>query len=167
MPSTSPETVNTPFDRNQYRLGIGDRIRIDVYGEGDLSLEVPLEGAGLINYPLLGRIQAKGLTVPEMERSLAALLSQGYLVDPKVRINIVQYRPIYIYGQVARTGTYPYSEGLTIEKAMVLAGGLTPIGTTRKIFLVREGFALNQRERVLLDTPVYPGDTIYFEESLF
>ncbi|MEK6805829.1 MAG: polysaccharide biosynthesis/export family protein [Pseudomonadota bacterium] len=164
-PATAPPTI--PFDRDQYRLGIGDRIRIDVYGENELSLEAQLEGSGLINYPLLGRIQAKGATAPELEKTLATLLSRGYLVDPKVRINIVHYRPIYIYGQVRKTGAYPYSEGLTIEKVMVLAGGLTPIGSLSKIFLVREGFAPDQRERVLLETPVFPGDTIYFDESLF
>lgn len=163
----APRAVNIEFDKDAYRLGAGDRVRIEVYGEGDLSVEATLEGSGLINYPLLGRFEAKGYTVPELERRLEHLLSQGYLVKPRVRIGIVSYRPIYIYGQVARTGTYPYIEGLTIEKAMVLAGGLTAIGSYRNIFIVREGSPPDRRERTELDTTVFPGDTIFVEESIF
>lgn len=163
----APNAAYIEFDKNSYRLGVGDRVRIEVYGEGDLSLEATLEGTGLINYPLLGRFEAKGFTAPELEKHLAQLLSQGYLVNPRVRINIVGYRPIYMYGQISRIGTHPYSEGLTIEKAMVQAGGLTAIGSVRNIFIVREGNPPDRRERTQLDTPVFPGDTIFVEESIF
>lgn len=154
------------LDRESYKLGIGDRLRIEVYGEPDLSLEALIEAGGSINYPLLGRVPATGLTVIDFEQQLAAQLLKGYLVNPRVRVSVAQFRPIYIIGQIQRAGSYPYVQGLTVEKGLALAGGLTPIASTRKIFLLRES-APTTRQRAGLDTVVLPGDTIIVEESLF
>lgn len=153
------------LDRDSYRLGVGDRIKIEVFGEPDLSIEAPVESGGTINYPLLGRVPAIGVTVTELEGRVAGQLAQGYLVNPRVRIFVAQYRPIYIVGQVKSAGSYPYVLGLTVEKAVALAGGLTPIASERKIHILRE--AAGGRERAKLETPVLPGDTIIVEESLF
>lgn len=154
------------LDRLSYRLSSGDKIRIEVYGEADLSLEAPIEAAGTINYPLLGRIVVQGYTLNEIEQLIARRLSQGYLVKPSVRANIVQFRPFYVTGQVRRVGAYPFSEGLTVEKALALAGGLTEIGSTRKMYIVREGLK-SVREKASLLTQLLPGDTIIVDESLF
>lgn len=163
-PAPSPQLK---VDRDSYRLGTGDRIRIDVYGEPDMSIEVTLEGAGSINYPLLGRIQISGMTVKELEELIAKRLRSGYLVNPSVRANVLHFRPVYVIGQVRKAGAFPYVEGLTVEKAIALAGGMTDIASTRKIYILREGVTQNRREHAKLETPVSPGDTIVIEESLF
>jgi polysaccharide export outer membrane protein len=155
------------LDSSSYRLGVGDRVRIDVFGEPDLTTEVLLVAPGTINYPLLGRVQATGLTPRDLEQAITHGLQGGYLVNPVVRVGVVQYRAIYLLGQVKTPGSYPYIEGLTVERALALAGGMTALASTRKIYLMREGVTTGQRERVQLETPIYPGDTIFVEESLF
>lgn len=154
------------LDRSSYRLAAGDKIRVEVYGEADLSLEALIEATGTINYPLLGRVVVQGYTLNDIEQLLTRRLSQGYLVNPSVRANIVQFRPFYVTGQVRRVGAYPYLEGLTVEKALALAGGMTEIASPRKIYILREGLKA-VRERAVLQTPVLPGDTILVDESLF
>lgn len=163
-PAVSP----TPsLDPSSYRLGTGDHVRIDVFGEPDLSVEAEVQDNGVINYPLLGRVEAKGLTANELEQALKARLGQGYLVNPNVRVGVSQFRPFFVYGQVQRAGQYPYLEGLNVEKAIALAGGMTAVASTRKIFILRESATPGVREKAALQTLVYPGDTILIEESLF
>lgn len=131
-------------------------------------MEETLDVSGTINYPLLGRIQAAGATLKELERAVSARLKSGYLVNPSVRASILMFRPVYVIGQIRRAGAYPYVEGLTVEKVIALAGGMTEIASTRKIFILRESVdAQNQREKAQLQTPIFPGDTILIEESLF
>lgn len=154
------------LDRSSYRLSSGDKIRVEVYGEADLTLETLIEATGTINYPLLGRVVVQGYTLNDIEQLIARRLAQGYLVNPSVRATIVQFRPFYVTGQVRRVGAYPYIEGLTVEKALALAGGITEIGSTRKIFILREGLKV-VRERAAMLSPVLPGDTIVVDESLF
>ena len=166
-PGAAAEPSAATVDRNLYRLGSGDRIRVEIFGEPDLTTESSLEVTGTINYPLIGRIQAAGLTLKELEQSIYTKLKQGYLKNPNVRASIIQFRPIYVIGQVHHAGSYPYIEGLSVEKAIALAGGMTPIASSRKIYVLRESAPQNQREHAQLETPVYPGDTIVVEESLF
>lgn len=154
-------------DLSAYRLGVGDRIRIAVYGEPDLSLDAAVEATGNVGYPLLGSIPAVRKTADELADDLAKRLSAGYLVNPDVRVTVVQYRPIYVTGQVARAGAYPYSVGLTVEKALVLAGGMTRLGSARGIYRLPEDAPVTARHRVRLDAAVLPGDTLVVEESLF
>jgi len=154
-------------DLSAYRLGIGDRLRIDVYGEPDLSIETVIDGTGTINYPLLGTVQARLKTADQLEQSLKASLAAGYLVDPDVRVSVVQYRPFYTIGQVKKPGPYQYVLGLTVEKAIAIAGGLTTLASTRNMFVLREDATQSQRIKVGLDALVLPGDTLLIEEGLF
>lgn len=165
VPSPS-STATERFDRNAYKLGPGDRIRVDVFGEPDLSIEGLVDAGGSISYPLLGRVRVQGYTLKALEANMMKLLSNGYLVKPSVRVGMVQFRPFYVTGQVNKVGAYPYVEGLSVEKAIAMAGGMTNIGSERKMFLLREG-ASGQRQRVGLQTVVFPGDTLIVEESLF
>lgn len=164
--ATDIKTYEMPVSKD-FRLGTGDRMKIDVFREPDLSLETTLESSGTINYPLLGRIQVVGLTPHEIEQSLTERLSQGYLLNPSIRVSIIQFRPIYITGQVNRVGAFPFTEALTVGKAIALAGGITNIGSERKIYVIRELHSPNEREKASLDTPLFPGDTVVVEESLF
>jgi polysaccharide biosynthesis/export protein VpsN len=166
--AAEPQIIRAPvsLDRNSYRLSSGDRIRIEVFGEPDLSVEVPVEASGTINYPLLGRVVVQGYTLRETEQLLIRRLADGFLISPSVRASMVQFRPFYVTGQVRRVGAYPFVEGLTVEKALALAGGMTEIASARKIYILREGIR-TLRERASLDSPVFPGDTIVVDESLF
>jgi polysaccharide biosynthesis/export protein VpsN len=162
----APSAQRVP-DLSAYRLGIGDRVRIDVFGEADLSIETAIDGTGRINYPLLGSVPASHRTAGELQEAITTGLASGYLRSPDVRVAIVQYRPFYIVGQVRKAGAYPFVIGLTVEKALALAGGLTNLASTRRIYVLREEAPGNQRIRVSLDALVFPGDTLLVEESLF
>lgn len=155
------------FEVEGYVLGVGDRIRIDVFGEADLSLDTTLDASGVINYPLLGRIQAVGKTAKAVENDITRKLKSGYLVDPNVRAQVIQFRPVYVTGEVGRPGAYPYSSGLTVSRAITLAGGMSRLASERRIYVQRENAAQNARRRAALDTAVLPGDTIVVEEGLF
>lgn len=155
------------LDAAVYKLAAGDVVRVDVLGEADLSLQVLIDPAGFINYPFLGNVQAAGLTVRELQNRVADGLKAGYLVNPDVRVAVTQYRPIYVSGQVRQTGTYPYSQGLTVGKVLTLAGGVTQFGSTSRIYIQRAGQSKETRENVGLDASVYPGDVIVVEERLF
>jgi polysaccharide biosynthesis/export protein VpsN len=162
----SPPAAAVP-DLSAYRLGIGDRVRIDVFGEPDLSLEATVDPTGRISYPLLGSVDALRKNAAELQNAIASGLAAGYLVNPDVRATVVQYRAFYITGQVQRPGAYPYIAGLTVEKALALAGGMTNLASERGIYLLREDHAASQRKRVGVDATVLPGDTLVVEESLF
>jgi protein involved in polysaccharide export with SLBB domain len=163
----APARVVLP-DLSAYRLGIGDRVRIDVFGEPDLTIEATVDATGQISYPLLGPLPVQRKTSPELQKTITEGLAAGYLKEPDVRVSVVQYRPFYTIGQVRKPGSYPYVIGLTVEKAIAIAGGLTNLASTRQIYLVREDTSAEARRiKVGLDSPVLPGDTLLVEEGLF
>ncbi|MGH8507089.1 MAG: polysaccharide biosynthesis/export family protein, partial [Stenotrophobium sp.] len=102
-----------------------------------------------------------------VQHEITTGLSAGYLVHPDVRVRVLTYRPFYITGQVVRAGGYAYALGLTVEKAAALAGGFTDRASLKNMYVVREGRTQDQKIKVTLDTPIYPGDTVIVEEGLF
>jgi protein involved in polysaccharide export with SLBB domain len=162
-----PAYSSDPLDATVYRLGSGDAVRIDVLGEAELSLEALIDPSGLINYPFLGTIQAAGSTVRELELKIRNGLQGGYLVNPDVRVGLARYRPVFVSGQVRQPGSYPYTLGLNVEKAITLAGGVTPFGSTSRVYRQRNGISDDDRVKVTLDSAVLPGDYIIVEERLF
>ncbi len=149
-----------------YKLGPGDRISIHVFGEEDLSFETVLSDASTISYPFLGELAIKGKTVGELEQYIIDGLKGPYLVDPKVNITIVEYRQFYIQGEVKNSGGYPYQPGLTLRKAITLAGGFTERASKTKIFVVRQEEGTTPQP-IQLDDLVFPGDAITVEQSFF
>lgn len=152
-----------------YRLGRGDSISVSVFGEKDLTVEeVRLSDAGTFSYPFLGEIRAAGRTVGEVEKDIEAGLMGGYLLDPKVSVRIVAYREFYINGEVKEPGGYPYQPGLTVRKAVALAGGFTERASKNKIYMIPEGRAdQNEPKRVDVDSQIGPGATITIEQRFF
>lgn len=151
-----------------YRLGTGDRVAITVFGEPDLAVEAKVGDSGRITYPFVGELRIAGRTPGEVEKELADALRGDWLVDPKVSVSILEYRPFFINGQVRNPGGYPYQPGLTVRKAISTAGGLTERASERAITLIPEG----ERDRgtgrtVGLDEPVGPGDILTVGESFF
>jgi polysaccharide export outer membrane protein len=117
--------IEIPAQQENYRIGPNDVIRIQVFGEEDLSLERKVGGDGKIDYPLLGSLPAQGKTVEELQQYLTTQLAAGYLRRPAVSVAIVRHRNFYVSGEVKTPGGLPYEEGLTLQKAIAMSGGLT------------------------------------------
>jgi len=162
------KSVADPALLSTYTLAAGDVITIRVFGEDDLSREkIRLSDAGTIPYPVLGEVRALGLTIGEIEKSITAGLSVRYLVNPRVSVTIEEYRPFYINGMVEKPGAYPFQPGLTVLKAASLAGGFKERASFSKISIIREKAARAGPQKVDINAPVGPGDTVFIEESFF
>jgi polysaccharide export outer membrane protein len=156
-------------DAAPYTLGPGDKLRITVFGEETLTGEYGVTGAGDVSFPLIGNIPVAGRTVEDLQAELTTRLGAGYIADPRVSAEIINYRPYYILGEVARPGQYNFAVGLTVEQAVAAAGGFTYRANSRRVFLKR---ATDTREMLvdLRETPsfpVRPGDTIRVGERFF
>lgn len=151
-----------------YRLGSGDKVRITVFGEADLTGEYEIDGSGVVAFPLVGEIKATGGTARDLERGLANKLRKGYLKQPVVSIEVLSYRPFFILGEVKRPGSYPYKNGLTVLNAVAMAGGYTYRAKQNR-WLVTRGKSKNSGEKEIVkgDYKVSPGDTILVPERFF
>lgn len=165
------DTTPTPSSAetlSRYKLSTGDVISISVYGEDDLKREkVRLTDAGTISYPVLGEIQVRGKTVGELEKVLTGGLRGSYLVNPRVAVTIDEYRPYFVNGQVSNNGSFPYQPGLTVRKAVSIAGGFKERASLGKITIVRDGDPSNIPVKADLNTQVHPGDILTVGESFF
>lgn len=153
---------------SSYTLGAGDVISIRVFGEEDFTKEkIRLTDAGTIFYPSVGEIRINGTTLGELEQIITKGLRGRILVNPRVSVEINEYRPFFITGMVKSPGSFPYQPGLTVRKAASLAGGFQERASMSKIFLIRERDSAQRSQRVELETPIGPGDLITVEESFF
>ncbi|WAJ70984.1 polysaccharide biosynthesis/export family protein [Catenovulum adriaticum] len=149
-----------------YQLGPDDKISINIFNEPDLSaksLKISINGA--VSLPLIGQVSVLGLTTSQVESKIAALYLNGYLKDPQVSVSVIEYRQFYINGEVKSPGGYHYREGLTVQKAISLAGGFTPRAARNDITLIRENN--NHEKKAKLSDLVKPGDLITIDESFF
>jgi protein involved in polysaccharide export with SLBB domain len=150
-----------------YRLGSGDRLRVSVFGEADLTGEYVVDGAGFVNLPLVGQVQAGGETVLEFEREVTTRYANGFLLSPRVSAEVVNYRPFYILGEVSTPGEYDYVDGMSVLNAVALAGGFTYRAQQRQVYVRRDG----SDEEITLSadqlTKIYPGDIIRVGERFF
>jgi len=147
-----------------YKLAPGDTLMIKVFGESDLTLETTLGNDAKISYPFLGEISVAGLTLTELQEVITKGLKGEYLVDPDVTVNVTQYRPFFINGQVASSGSYPFQPNLTVRKAIALAGGLTEHASQDKITIIREYDPEKKPSQATLETVVFAGDIISIQE---
>lgn len=150
-----------------YRLGPDDKVRINVYGEDALNAEYLIGSDGNISFPLLGMVQAKGLTLAELQAMLTRRLAESAINDPKVSVDIVEYRPFYILGEVQKAGQYPYRTGLTIMAAIATAGGFTYRANEKTVMIQRFGEPVEKSYPLGPQTIVLPGDTIRVKERYF
>ena len=151
----------------EYRLGAGDKLRILVFEEVDLSGEFMVDGTGTVAMPLIGQISAQGKTVREIETLIETALRAGYLNDPQVSVEVVNFRPYFILGEVNSPGTYPFQNGLTVTEAAATAGGFTYRANKKTIYIRRAGADSEEAVRLTTTTRVYPGDTVRIGERLF
>ena len=156
-----------PSGADTFKLGPGDHILIDVFGEEDLSMDVQINNSGTLNYPFLGELTVEGLTVRGLEQLITQGLEGPYLVDPDVTVSIKEYRPFYLYGEVLKPGGIPYQPGLTLQKAVALGGGFTERASKKKITVIRASDTNASAKPIELNDPVHPGDVITVHESFF
>jgi len=161
-PSAGEEAV-----LDDYRLGQGDQIGIQVFDEPDLTMESRVGSSGVINYSYLGNLEVKGKTAEQIEQEITALLEDGYLVNPAVNVTVIEFRPFFINGEVRSPGGYPYQPGLTLDKAIALAGGLTDRASARKIFVIRADDDDGEPVRVGMSEEIAPGDIVSIKEGFF
>ncbi len=150
----------------EYQLGPGDRLRISVYGETELTGEFVVGTTGVVSYPLIGDHPAEGKTVAEFTETLRTAL-QRYVLRPSMSVEVLNYRPFFILGEVQSPGTYPYAGGLNVMNAVATAGGFSYRADTRRVF-IKHANEIAEREYPLTSTtPVLPGDTVRVAERRF
>ncbi|KLN63529.1 MULTISPECIES: polysaccharide biosynthesis/export family protein [Vibrio] len=150
-----------------YKLGAGDKIQISVYGEDDLSIdELYINNSGSFDYPYLGQLEAIGKTPEQLKQEIYIGLKGDYLISPKVRVSVVGFRSIYVNGEVKKPGGYEYQPGLTVDKAIALAGGFTDRAARNKVFVSKAGDD-ETKNKAKLSSSVLPGDIIVIEQSFF
>lgn len=151
----------------QYKLGTGDRLRLIVFGEDNLSGEFIVNGSGNVSLPLIGEIRAENKSTTELKDSIESALANGYLKQPRINIELLNYRPFYVLGEVETSGEYPYLEGMTVLNAVATAGGFTYRANKKVVYIKRPGATSEQQFALTATTPVQPGDTIRIGERLF
>ena len=156
-----------PANLDDYRLGAADKVRILVYNEPNLSGEFSVNSGGVLALPLIGDVVALNRTTTEIRKEIEQRLSDGYLRSPQVSIDVLEFRPFYILGEVNKPGDYPYSAGLTVLKAVATANGFTYRADQKHVFLKHPGEASERKYSVTSDIPLQPGDTIRIAERYF
>lgn len=150
-----------------YTLDAGDRLRVTVFGQTDLTNTYSVDKAGYIAFPLVGSVVARGQTPKQIEGLLAAKLRNGFLRNPDVSVEVDRYRPIFVMGEVGAPGQYTYVPGMTVQNAVALAGGYSGRALQDNADITRQVNGQVMNGRVPISDPVLPGDTIYVRERLF
>ena len=165
-PAPRPE----PEPELEYRLDAEDVVEVSVYGAEALSRTIPVRPDGRISLPLLGDVEARGRTAPELSVELAERLGP-FVKDPRVAVIVreVNAPRVYVIGEVEHPGAYPLRGRLDVIQALALAGGLGDFANRRGIVVIRGGEG-GERQRVDYDDLVdaratipllRPGDTVY------
>ena len=151
-----------------YHLTPGDRVKVTVFNEADLTGEFQINEAGNIAFPLVGEVPASGKTIPEFKAGLIKTLHGRFVKNPKVSVEVASYRPFNVIGEVRNSGQFPYRPGLSMQDAVAMAGGYTYRANTRLIY-VRRADASGESSVKTDDrpVPVMPGDNIRIPERYF
>ena len=149
-----------------YLLDTGDKLRVFVYGQPNLSRLYTVDQVGKIAVPLIGSVHARGRTTGELERTIRARLAVDYVKDPQVTVDVAQNRPVCILGEVRRPGQYPYVSGMTVETAVAIGGGYTERASERTFRITRRVNGLVDLIEAPSDYTLLPGDTVYVYERI-
>lgn len=150
-----------------YTLDSGDRLRVTVFGQANLSRSYSVDGSGFISMPLIGAVKARGATTFEFERRIATSLKRKYVKDPKVTVEVETNRPFFILGEVRNAGQFPYVTGMTVQTAVAIAGGYTPRAKKSAVQLTRTINGRTMMQTIPSHWKVQPGDTITIQERFF
>ena len=150
-----------------YKLGSGDNLRVSVYNEEGITGEYQIDGSGNISLKLVGTISANGLTLEELAHKIEAKLREGYIKNPRVSIDVLNYRPFYVLGEVKQPGKYPYVNGMTVLNAIALSGGYTYRARENEVIIVRNNDPERKERLSDENNIVLPGDVIRVPERHF
>src|SRR5262249_11851014 len=148
-------------------LGSGDKLRIVVFEQNQLGGEFVIDEDGTVSLPLAGRLQLAGLAPAAAEQVIAARLAGRIVKNPKVNIDVLHYRPVYVYGEVTRPGAYEFAGNPTVVAAVTLAGGYTYRAQSDGLSRVRSGDPERRRWAATETTPIGPGDVVFVPERWF
>lgn len=167
--TTSVQPGTAAYTPVQYKLAPGDDVRISVFGEDKFSNEYQVSTDGNISFPLIGSVKADGLGEADLRRSIETALADGLLNDPRVAVEVINYRPFFIMGEVKNAGKFEYSDGITVFQAVALAGDFTYRADKRKVFIRRLGDAQEKSYSLEDGREIYvaPGDTLRIGERYF
>ena len=165
--------------RNDYTLGPGDVLRIQVFQSADLTVEARISESGVISYPLLGVVKLAGLSPQQAENLISTRLKEGkFLQNPQVTLNVLQFRSqqVSVLGQVARPGRYPLeTTGMRLSEILSVAGGVGPTGADSVILMTTRNGRPQRLEIDLVDmftsgdlskdVVLQAGDTLYVNRA--
>jgi polysaccharide export outer membrane protein len=167
-PAQSAATQGGPSSADGYVLGVNDRVRVLVFGEQSLSGEFLVDSTGRLAMPFIGEVQAAGLTRQMLEDLLEKKLAdQEILLDPRVSVDFLNFRPYYILGEVGKPGEYPYTAGLNVFNAVATAGGFSALANQTRVMIKRQGEQTETEYSLLSPVTVQPGDTIRVIKGAF
>lgn len=149
-----------------YTLGAGDNLRIMVFNEPELSGDQTIAANGHVSLPLIGDVDATGLSSSELARVLQTRFREGYLRNPNIAVTVVSYRPFYVTGEVNEPGAFPYTSQMTVASAVATAGGVTRRANRSHVYLRRAGETTETRVSSRADTALGPGDTVRVAEGM-
>jgi polysaccharide export outer membrane protein len=171
--------VHAQSTANDYPLGAGDVVRVQVFQNLDMTTEARVSEAGEISLPLIGAVKVGGLTPGESEKLIATRLRDGgFMQRAQVTVNVQQFRSqqVSVLGSVGRPGRYPLEQrGVRLTEMLATAGGILPTGSDSLILVRREGGkstrtvvdlpSLYLNDRTDLDIEVKGGDSIYVHRA--
>jgi len=166
-PMAAAPVTMARLNEQPYLLDSGDKLRVVVFGQENLSRVYTVDGGGFISMPLIGAVQARGLTTFALERAIASQLRTKYVKDPKVTVEIQTYRPFFILGEVKNPGQFAYVNDLTVQTAVAIAGGYTERARESKVKVTRRMNGQEVTFKVGRDYNILPGDTVYVTERFF
>ncbi|TCQ03029.1 polysaccharide biosynthesis/export family protein [Sphingomonas sp. PP-CC-3A-396] len=172
VPATTPSAMSatTPtsaMDASDYTLGVADKVRITVFNEPSMTGEYPVNANGKVSMPLIGEVQAAGSTAGALRVNIERMLADGYLINPRVGIDVLTFRPFYILGEVTKPGEYPSTAGLSVMNAVATAQGFTYRANKKYVYVKRSGSSKEQKIKLTSDVMIMPGDTIRVGERFF
>lgn len=145
----------------------GDSISLFVFGESDLSVEnLRVPESGRVSLPLIGSVAVGGQTTKQVEDKIRGILASGYVKNPRLSVSIFSYRPIFIRGAIENTGAFPFTEGLSIAKAIALAGGAKNSAKKNGISILRDGVVIQEGLSLDSQAQIASGDVITIDEEL-
>ncbi len=165
-PRLAPEAFDSTLNE-PYALASGDRLRIIVFGQDALSNAYAVDGSGRISMPLIGLIECRGQSTAQLEKQIENRLRAGFLREPRVAVEVEQYRPFFILGEVNQSGQYPFVNGATVQTAVAIAGGFSPRGARSYADVTRQINGEPVTATVPITFPLRPGDTVAVKERLF
>lgn len=157
-----PHTLFAQGD--DYLLGPGDKVRVTVFGEPYLSGEFIVSAGGSIAMPLIEPVQVNRGTVVDAQQQIEKALRAGFVGEPHVSVEVLEYRPFFVIGEVKEPGSYPYVADMTVMHAVAIAGGFTPRAAKSKIVIQRNGQEITEVQN---NTTVMPDDIITVKERFF